>query len=147
MPGWRSVRDAFDFLNYDQDWTEGTARFEGGTWNIIGAVSLNESIGVLAAAGTARIAAHVVDLTDRLVEGLERLGADVVSLRGQSCSSGIVTFRLPDSDSVAIGKTLQRERIVTTYRPGGVRVSPHGYNTHDEIDALIETLAAYRKAM
>ncbi len=147
MPGWRSVDDIWDFLNYDQRPAPDATRFEGGTPNFIGALSLHESLQVLQTAGTARIASHVLALTDRLVEGLHSAGAHVESMRGSCESSGIVLFTLPDADPVALGKALQAQGIVTTYRPGGVRVAPHGYNTMDEIDALIDAVAAYRKVI
>lgn len=144
-PGWRSNADMWDFLNYDQGWVEDGSRFEGGTPNFIGALSLSESIAVLTEAGPDRIAAHVLALTDRLCEGLARVGAVVASERGPGTSSGIVTFTLPGHDPVELGRTIQREdRVVTTWRPNGIRVSPHGYNTPDEIDTLLDALARHR---
>jgi selenocysteine lyase/cysteine desulfurase len=147
LPGWRSVQNIWDFTNYEQPLAADATRFEGGTPNFIGALSLNESIQVLEAAGTERIAAHVLALTDRLVEGLLSEGAAIASVRGPSESSGIVTFRLPGSDSVALGAALQRAGFVTTYRAGGLRVAPHGYNTADEIDAFVEAVKSYRKVI
>jgi selenocysteine lyase/cysteine desulfurase len=147
LPGWRSVQDIWDFTNYEQPPAPDATRFEGGTPNFLGALSLNSSIQVLQAAGTERIASHVLGLTDRLVDGLMSAGAELASQRGRSESSGIVTFRLPDADSVELGKTLQRDGIVTTYRSSGVRVAPHGYNNAAEIDALVEAVKSYRKAM
>jgi len=97
------------------------------------------------AAGTARIAAHVLELTDRLAAGLGEAGAELLSLRGAQCSSGIVTFRLPGVDSVELGRRLQQDGIVTTYRSSGVRVAPHGYNLPSEIDALVDTVGRYKK--
>ena len=135
----------WNFLDYEQPYVGDATRFEGGTPNFIGALSMAESIAVLAAAGTSRIAAHVLELTDRLTEGLERAGATIASVRSATESSGIVTFALPGSDSIELGKHLQREGVITTYRAGGIRVAPHGYNTAGEIDALTEIVAGYRK--
>ena len=45
---------------------------------------------------------------------------------------------MPGRDSVELGRALQRAGIVTTYRPTGVRVAPHGYNTAEEIDRLVD---------
>lgn len=144
-PGWRSVADMWNFLDYDQAPVPDASRFEGGTPNFIGALSMNESLETIAAAGTGRIASHVIALTDRLVDGLQRAGAQIASLRGPGISSGIVTFRLPESDPVALGKYLGERGIVTTYRSSGVRVAPHGYNTPAEIDALLDAIAEYGK--
>jgi len=141
-PGWRSAADMWDFLNYDQGYVDAGSRFEGGTPNFIGALSLHESIAVMERAGTAAIAAHILALTDHLCEGLERAGAIVASRRGNGTSSGIVTFTVPGHDPVALGRGIQHEeRVVTTWRPNGIRVAPHGYNTTDEIDRLLDALA------
>jgi cysteine desulfurase/selenocysteine lyase len=144
-PGWRSVADMWSFFEYDQPLATNATRFEGGTPNFIGALSLAQSIDVLEGAGTSRIAEHVVALTDRLAEGLRGAGAQLATIRGRTESSGIVTFTMPGSDPVALGKALQRDGIVTTYRAGGIRVAPHGYNTVDEIDAIVEAVRRYRK--
>ena len=42
------------------------------------------------------------------------------------------------STASKLGRALQRAGIVTTYRPTGVRVAPHGYNTAEEIDRLVD---------
>jgi selenocysteine lyase/cysteine desulfurase len=135
----------WNFLDYEQPFVADATRFEGGTPNFIGALSLAESIAVIDAAGTSRIGAHVLELTDRLVDGLDRAGAQVASVRSAAESSGIVIFTIPGVDSVALGKHLQREGFITTYRPNGIRVAPHGYNAPEEIDALLDSLGAYRK--
>jgi selenocysteine lyase/cysteine desulfurase len=140
-PGWRSVEDMWNFLAYDQPLIPDATRFEGGTPNFIGALSLEQSIDVMERAGTQRIAAHVLALTERLVDGLRAAGMEIRTIRSQSESSGIVLFRPPGGDPVALGKALQHEGIVTTYRANGIRVAPHGYNTAEEIDALVESAA------
>lgn len=139
-PGWRSAADMWDFLNYDQPTASDASRFEGGTPNMIGALSMAESIAALKVEAR-EIEKHVLALTDRLYEGLQRLGARIATRRGPDISSGIVTFSIPDCDPVALGKRLQEERIITTYRSNGIRVAPHGYNTVEEIDHLLEVTA------
>jgi selenocysteine lyase/cysteine desulfurase len=140
LPGWRSVNDMWNFLDYDQPWASDATRYEGGTPNFIGALSLATSVGILQQAGTAQIGQHVLMLTDRLVEGLLRKGAAVDGVRGADVSSGIIRFRVPGVDPMELGKRIAAAGIVTTNRPSGVRVSPHGYNTPDEIDALLEVV-------
>lgn len=146
-PGWRSVSNIWDFLAYDQPLAPNATRFEGGTLNFIGALSLDQSIGVIESAGTDAISAHVLDLTDHLVEGLLACGANLRSLRGPGISSGIVTFTLPGIDSVALGRALQSEGVVTTWRVSGIRVAPHGYNTHDEIDTLLRLVPEHARSL
>ncbi len=138
MPGWRSVDDMWNFLDYDQPWAAGAARFEAGTPNFIGSLALATSIRVLSEAGADRIGAHVLALTDRLVDGLRRKGAVVDSPRGPGEGSGIVRFLPSGSGPLELGKRLAQAGFVTTNRATGIRVSPHGYNTADEIDAFLD---------
>ncbi len=140
VPGWRALEDMWDFLNYDQQWIADASRFEGGTPNLIGLLSLASSAEFLLRYDRGAIAEHVLALTDRLCDGLVRAGARLLSLRGDGISSGIITFNVPRADPVELGKRLQHAGVVTTYRANGIRVSPHGYNTFDEIDTLLDAL-------
>jgi cysteine desulfurase/selenocysteine lyase len=141
MPGWRSALDMWDFLDYTQPPAPDASRYEGGTPNILGALSLASSIDVLGAAGVERIGEHVLALTDRLAAGLESGGWTIVGDRSlDGVKSGIVTFRRDGVDAIALGKRLGQAKIVTTYRAGGVRVAPHGHNTPDEIDTILDAL-------
>ncbi|MBV9333019.1 MAG: aminotransferase class V-fold PLP-dependent enzyme, partial [Candidatus Eremiobacteraeota bacterium] len=139
-PGWRSVENMWDFHNHAQGFSQDAMRFESGTPNLIGTLSLVSAIELFERSGKEKIAQHVLALTDRLCDGLRRLGAEIRSPRGNGVSSGIVTFALPGCDTMALGRALEDERIITTYRAGTIRVSPHGYNTDSEIDILLETL-------
>ena len=132
----------WDFLDYEQPLAPNAARYEGGTVNFLGVAALDASIALLAQTGTERIGSHVLALGDRLVDGLRSRGARILSERGAGISSGIVTFTQPGTDPVAIGRALGKRGFVTTYRPSGIRVSPHGYNTVEEIDAFLGALGA-----
>lgn len=145
-PGWRSAADMWDFLNYDQAVTPDASRFEGGTPNFVGALALATSARFLKDADQHAVSRHVLELTDRLCDGLRGAGARVHSLRGDGVSSGIVTFDVAGMDSVALGRSIQHEDgVITTWRPNGIRVAPHGYNTPDEIDRLVQAVAARTK--
>ena len=52
---------------------------------------------------------------------------------------------MPGHDPIAFGRRLQERGFVTTYRANGIRVSPHGYNTHDEIAAFADAVTALRR--
>jgi cysteine desulfurase / selenocysteine lyase len=141
LPGWRSVENIWDFHNYEQPLSRDALRFESGTPNLIGTISLIKAIELLERSGKAQIERHALELTDRLCDGLRRLGAEIATPRGEGVSSAIVTLSLPGCDSIELGRMLEKEGIITTYRASGVRVSPHAYNTPMEIDRLLETLA------
>ncbi|MGA7201167.1 MAG: aminotransferase class V-fold PLP-dependent enzyme [Candidatus Cybelea sp.] len=142
MPGWRSLADMWDFRNYEQPFSPDVLRFESGTPNLLGTLSLVRAIELFERSGPQAVEDHVLALTDRLCEGLAALDAEFSTLRGRSCSSGIVTFSIPGLDSIALGRALESQGIVTTYRTGGIRVSPHGYNTAEEIDVMVDAVAS-----
>jgi selenocysteine lyase/cysteine desulfurase len=51
-----------------------------------------------------------------------------------------VRFGREGVDAVALGRRLGEAKICVTYRANGIRVAPHGYNTFDEIDAILDAL-------
>ena len=140
LPSWRSVEDIWNFLDYDQPWAADATRYEAGTTNLIGALSLATSAGILQAAGIAAIGQHVLALTDHLADGLQQKGYVLRSVRTDRERSGIVTFNKPNTDIMALGKRLASAGFVTTNRSTGIRVSPHGHNTHEHIDAFLAAL-------
>jgi cysteine desulfurase/selenocysteine lyase len=140
MPSWRSVEDMWNFLDYDQPWSQAVSRYEGGTPNVLGALSLATSIGVLQTAGIPAIADHVLALTDQLADGLRRKGYTLRSIRTPNERSGIVTFYKKDTDPMELGKRIAAAGFVTTNRPNGIRVAPHGHNTPDQISAFLDVI-------
>jgi kynureninase len=45
-------------------------------------------------------------------------------------------------DALLVARTLNARDYVVDYRPGvGIRISPHFYNTEDEVDRLMAELA------
>ncbi|HEY7098781.1 MAG TPA: aminotransferase class V-fold PLP-dependent enzyme [Terriglobales bacterium] len=117
----------------------------GGTANYPGAIGLAASLNLIHSLGQDNIASHINGLTDRLLEGLDRLGWKTVTPRAQENRSGIVTFTAGSAEqNVALMNRLLQKRILTSVRytshVGGVRVSCHLYNSTDDIDRLLEEL-------
>jgi selenocysteine lyase/cysteine desulfurase len=52
--------------------------------------------------------------------------------------SGVVNFKIDNPKEVA--QTLSQKGIIISARAHGLRVSPHFYNTEEEIDKLIEEI-------
>ncbi len=76
------------------------------------------------------------------MEGLEEAGFEIVTPRDEGRRAGIVVFKA--RDPYAIAGTLERRGIVVSARPGIIRVSPHFYNTIEEIEAILEHLKPAR---
>ncbi len=140
-PGWASVRHRGDYENRALVLDDSARRFEGGSMNVAGLLAMGASLDLLAAAGIAAVWEHVDRLCDRLAGQLARRGAEVLTDRTRATASGIVTFGVPGRAPEEVAERLGRAGFVVAARGGGVRVAPHGYNTVEEIDALVEAVA------
>jgi len=141
-PGWNSAADrlAYDDTSLVLDPT--ARRLEGGTLNIAGILGLGAALDLLTTTGIDRIWAHVDALCDRLVDAVRSgAGATVLSDRSPAGRSGIVSVAVPGHEPTAVKDALLAAGIVASARAGGVRLSPHGYTTTDEIDAAAAALA------
>jgi selenocysteine lyase/cysteine desulfurase len=141
-PGWGSVpwRDDYDNLDYEPD--PSARRYEGGTTNLTTIAGLAASIELLQSAGVHEVWAHVDRLCCRLAAALAELGADVRSVHDRDNRSGIVSFVSPNRSADDVVAELQRRDVVARVRAGAVRLSPHAYNTDDEIDRVLAEIAS-----
>jgi selenocysteine lyase/cysteine desulfurase len=138
--GWRSVQNNLDFDTYHMELQSSAGRFEEGTTNTPGIFALGAAIDLLLELDVAAIGERVLKLTDRLVDGLCARGAEIRSPREAGEASGIVSFAIPGQSPAETARKLRAERIFVIERRGGVRASPHFYNSEDEIDRLLAAL-------
>jgi selenocysteine lyase/cysteine desulfurase len=113
--------------------------FERGVQGALGIVALGAAVDLLLELTPAAIEKRVLELTDRLVEGLADRGIDPLVPRS-AARSAIVSFRAGDEPPAATALRLDARSIRVSELPDGVRVSPHAYNTPAEIDALLKAL-------
>jgi selenocysteine lyase/cysteine desulfurase len=138
--GWRSVQNNRDFDTYHTDLQLSAGRFEEGTPNTPGIFALGAAIDLLLELDVAAIGERVLALTDRLVEGLRARGAEIKSPREPGQASGIVSFAIPGQSPAKTVRKLFAEKVFAIERRGGVRASPHFYNSEDEVDRLLAAL-------
>jgi cysteine desulfurase / selenocysteine lyase len=137
-PGWASMAHRAEWDNLDVVWDDSARRFEGGSFNMLGTMALGASLQLLLDAGIPQVWAYVDGLCDRLVDGLSAIdGVRVLSDRSREGRSGIVSFALDGAPAEAVAARLNAANFVCGPRSGGVRIAPHGYNTIEEIDALV----------
>lgn len=137
--GWLSFRDPFTFAQ-EKELLPGANRFEPGTENAAGIYGLVARLRSITEIGADVIEKRILDLTDRFCVGLERMGYTLTSHRGAREKSAIVTFYHPSIDSQALLDRLTSADIAVSLRAGGIRFSPHYYNSEEEIDAVLSIL-------
>jgi len=139
--GWMCMKNADDYGCYRFEFRDDARRFDCGSYNIAGIYGLGAAIDLLLEAGIERISRRVLELTDRLVAGLREKRYRVISSRQPGEASGIVAFVSDRHEHAEIQRRLQGEHcVIIAVREGRLRVSPHFYNTEEEIDQLIALL-------
>ena len=85
--------------------------------------------------GMEEIYAQVAHLAAATAEGLKARGRTVIT---PAARAGIVSFADPDAEATVA--RLAAQGIQVSARRGGVRVSPHFYNTEADVDRLLRAL-------
>ena len=141
LVGWVSVPNPDDYNNFEQGWNAGTLAWETGTGPSGLIHGLEESLKLLIQVGTKNIQNHLESLTDHLCKRLQNSSYQVVSSRRTGEKSQTVCIRSTAGiSSMELYSHLKKHNIVTAARGDRLRISPHLYNTIDEIEQLIEGL-------
>jgi selenocysteine lyase/cysteine desulfurase len=140
--GWNSVMGCRDFSTIDLTLKPHAGRFESGTLNMGGIHALGASIDLLLRVGVEAIAQRVLDLTDHLCVQAAARGISVFSSRRHLDRSGIVSLETPGVTPRELVRRCRSAGIVVNQRAGRLRVSPHAYNTTEELDRLVEVIGS-----
>ena len=139
ITGWFAARDQFDFDIHGFEFKEDARRFELGTpalptvHSALGGQSIIDEIGVVP------IRERNSDLTEHLLMRLDESGLRFRGAADPADRSALVM--IPHDDPAGAVRRLAEHDIIVDSRPGYVRVSPHFYNTHDEVDRFVDVLA------
>ena len=137
--GWTSIRNFFgDFTRYRMDPDENARRYENGTLNQIGILSLHETLATLLDVGIDQIEEHILDLGDHLIAELHKFGAPIFVDGERSERAGIISVKVDDADRMFA--RLSKAKIEVSVREGWIRVSPHFYNTESDILAFVDAI-------
>ena len=116
------------------------ARYEEGTKNFIGIYGFRENLKLMLETGPEKIEKRIFCLRDRLINGLREKGCEILSPLSKKKGSGIVTFKPVRTTSEKLAEELTEKKIIVSLREGWIRVSPHFYNTEDEIKELLNNV-------
>ena len=139
LVGWRSVRNEFDFDHPDFRLKSDTSRFEEGSTNVLGVIGLGAAFELLFEVGIENIEARVLALGDVIIKEAGKRGYTLYTPGAREERGGNITFS-GGFDPVAAREALSKQGIMVNARGGGLRVSPHFYNTEREIARLFAAL-------
>jgi Selenocysteine lyase len=131
--------DAWNILDYKLDLDESAHRFENGTLNYAGIVSLHSNIKFFQSIGINEIEKSVIENTKYFIRLLEDEKFEFFfKPEVDEEMSGIITIKVKDPEFVF--RELKQRKILTSVREGYLRFSPHFYNTKEEIEEVVKSL-------
>ncbi len=140
--GWACMRASTDYgrlTDYEFDFLPDARRFEVVTLAYQDFAVANAATTLLLEIGVHEVAAHCASLVARVVQWVEtRRDVRLVSAVDATRRAGIVAFA--PTDLVGMSDRLQRANVIHGTREGAIRLSPHCYNTANEIDEVLRVL-------
>ncbi|HUI68411.1 MAG TPA: aminotransferase class V-fold PLP-dependent enzyme [Nitrospirota bacterium] len=137
--GWKSVQNELDFDNPAFRLKSDALRFEEGSMNLMGILGLGAAIDLLFEVGIENIEQRVLCLGDLITHEAEERGYTLMTPKVREERGGNITI-CGKFDPAKMKDALREEGIMVNVRGGGLRVSPHFYNTEEEIRAFFKTL-------
>ncbi len=136
--GWHSIQKPFDFNLRPLTFSRTATRFEPGNPNFLGFIGARAALELLLKVGPKRIEEEILGLTGYLIEEMKGLGVELNTPIDPNRRAGIVNLKVRNLSAVM--NRLRRKRVAVSLRGGGIRVSPHFYNTVEELDSLVSVL-------
>jgi selenocysteine lyase/cysteine desulfurase len=139
QPGWLSVEDAWNLLDYKLDIKETADAFQPGTMNYPAIHVMDASLKLFKEFGLDKIENRIIDNSVYFISRLKEIGitpylADV----DRKYLSGIVSFVHPSADKIF--HELLHNNIISSLRDNVIRFAHHFYNTKEDIDKAITVL-------
>lgn len=142
VTGWFAQANIAAMDPWHHDPAPTARRFEMGTPPVPNLYAGKAGLELVLGVGLPRIAAAIDRLTEVLVAGLAELGATVATPLGEGEHGALIAVRSADPE--ALVTRLKAERIVTSSRDGNLRISPHFYNTEEDMARVVTALARHR---
>ena len=140
--GWFADEDIFRMDISDYSPAGDARRFDAGTPPVPNIYAGLAGMAIVDEAGVPAIESHVRGLADKLLAGLDELGATVATPRGEREYGPLIC--VVSTDAPELVRALRADGIVTSERDSSVRISLHLYNVDDDMTRVLDALAKHR---
>ena len=141
LTGWMAHKRPFAFEVDEIDLREDAFRFLNGTPAIPSLYANEPGIDIIAQVGVENIRRKSMHQTALLIALAEEAGFKINSPRDPAQRGGTVTLEPDPTCSYEISRELIARNILVDYRPqAGIRLSPHFYNSDEELIQAIEAI-------
>jgi kynureninase len=139
LTGWIAHQNPFAFETGPTRYTDPPYRFMNGTPHIPALEACRPGLKIIHEVGVDRIREKSKRQTAKLIAMADRRGWRVNTPLDPDKRGGTVTIDMPDSQNVC--QELLRREILVDWRPrAGVRMSPHFYNSDEELETAIKAV-------
>ena len=130
--GWLSVEEPWDLQNFNQKWLPVSQHLETGTPNMVGIMEI----------GPDKVSHRIQQLSNYIVKSVSENSAfHLLTPQDENLRAGIVSFSSDhQNDPEKTIKQLKEKNITFSAREGYFRLSPHFYNTEEEIDIALQAI-------
>lgn len=138
--GWVALARPFSFDIDDGELRDDGMRLMNGTPPIPAYYAALPGLEIVGRVGVHNIREKSRRMTARLLDLVDARGWRTPTPRDPDRVAGTVAIDVPDA--LPASRSLKAREVLVDYRPRvGIRVSPHFYNTFEELERLVETLA------
>lgn len=139
LTGWMAHESPFAFEIDEIHRTQGSYRFMNGTANIPALYTCRAGLEIVSQIGVPAIRERSRHLTARLIGLARSHGWPVHAPLDPDLRAGTVAVKVPHAREIAA--ELNARNVLVDYRPeAGIRISPHFYNTDDEIEYAVNEI-------
>ena len=141
LVGFRSKEKPFELEPTKLTYAKTAKKFEFSTLNYASMTGLAEAIKYLRRVGIKKVYNYVLKITEDLMQSLSTLrGVKIVTPREEKRRAGIVTIRFEEADYMEVAKKLGEKGVIVSPRFESVRMSPHIYNTEEDLSKASEEI-------
>jgi len=139
--GWLAHKAPFAFETGPLDPRDDAMHMMNGTPSIPAYYAALAGLDIVNEIGVERIRAKSKQMTARILALVDEHGFTSAASRDPERLAGTVAVNVPDA--MQVSRTLKARDFVVDYRPPvGVRISPHFYNTIDEVERTMAEIAS-----
>lgn len=137
--GWFNLENAFGPKRFEGAVSKpGAAGFTVGMPNFPAVYAIRAGLDYIRSVGVVRIDVATRPLVQACLEGLQRLGVELLTPPQMDSIAGILAFRHPDAERIYAA--LHADNIHVMSHAGRLRIALHGYNRMSDVERLLQTL-------
>lgn len=140
--GTESVRDSETYLPYRDTYKDGAERYTISTPSFVDWVYLKSSLKLLSEYRYPNVFEKIYELTNSLGELLKELGYSLNTDAFQE-KTGILVAKKESISADRVVEYLRTNKVITASRLGGIRFSPHIYNSPEQFHQVYELLKRF----